>query len=47
VAYDDLLDLLKLHLRREGKLLYRLVGKRRFERHYRELFPGRPVPASM
>jgi len=106
VAYDDLLDLLKLHLRREvvevipvaakvitGKewddmakasqgeipvtrqlplmgyfiagsprelvapviagmptpltLLYRLVGKRRFERQYRELFPGRPVPATM
>jgi hypothetical protein len=99
VAYDDLLDLLKLHLRREVvevipvaakvitgkewddmakasqgeipvtrqpplmgyfiagsprelvapviagmptplKLLYPLVGKRRFERQYRELFPG-------
>ncbi|SDL17952.1 hemerythrin domain-containing protein [Tessaracoccus oleiagri] len=29
------------------KLLYKLLGKRRFERQWRELFPGRPVPATM
>lgn len=26
------------------KLLYRLVGRRQFERQYRQLFPGQPVP---
>ena len=29
------------------KLLYKLLGKRRFERQWRELFPGRAVPATM
>ncbi|MCC2592738.1 hemerythrin domain-containing protein [Tessaracoccus sp. OS52] len=106
VAYDELLDVLKLHLRREVvevmpvaekvitaeewnamaaasqgaipmkrmlplmgyfisssprelvapimrelpaplKLLYRFVGKRQFERQFRELFPGRPVPTTL
>jgi hypothetical protein len=29
------------------KVLYRLVGKRRFEAQYRTLFPGEPVPATV
>ena len=29
------------------KLLYKLVGRRKFERQYRELFPDRPVPKTL
>ncbi|WP_426594943.1 hemerythrin domain-containing protein [Cellulomonas sp. McL0617] len=29
------------------QLLYRIVGRRQYARQYRELFPGRPVPATV
>lgn len=32
------------HIPRPIRLLYRVVGRRQFERQYRTLFPGEPVP---
>ena len=54
-AYEGILDVLKVHLRRAFfsslplpvRMLRRFVGRRQYATQHRELFPGRAVPETI